>query len=71
MATPNFGAPDILGDQAQKHATANDAHWMLDAAIPQVVVSASTVVPPASPIEGERYIVPRARLSVRRVSATL
>lgn len=60
MQTPRMGLPLILGGQAQKHVTHNEALSVLDALLPSVVVSATVTTPPASPAEGEAYIIPSA-----------
>lgn len=58
MATERFGFPYIAADQAQKHVTHNAALVMLDATLGGVVASASVIVAPTSPAEGEAYILP-------------
>lgn len=60
MPTPRMGLPLILGGQAQKHVTHNEALAVLDGLLPAVVVSATVTTAPASPAEGEAYIVPVA-----------
>lgn len=60
MPTPRLGLPLILGGQAQKHVTHNESLAILDGLLPGVVVSATTATAPASPAEGECYIVPTA-----------
>ncbi len=56
--TPNLRLPYIDGGQAQKHVTHNEALRMLDAAIQIAVRDRTRTVPPASPIEGQRHVVP-------------
>lgn len=58
MATPRLGLPEIAAAQAQKHVTHNEALALLDGLLPAVAVSATTPAAPASPAEGEAYIVP-------------
>lgn len=60
MPTSRLGLPLILGAQAQKHVTHNESLSMIDGLLPGVVVSATTAAAPASPAEGESYIVPSA-----------
>ncbi|MGC4023892.1 MAG: DUF2793 domain-containing protein [Mesorhizobium sp.] len=55
--TSNLALPYILPSQAQKHVTHNEALRRLDALVQLAVVSRATGTPPASPTEGDRYIV--------------
>jgi Protein of unknown function (DUF2793) len=55
--TPNLNLPYLLEAQAQKHVTHNDAIRALDALVQLVVTSQTLATPPASPQEGERYII--------------
>jgi len=55
--TSNLALPYILPSQAQKHVTHNEALRRLDALVQLAVVSRATGTPPASPAEGDRYIV--------------
>lgn len=57
-SSPNLNLPYILPQQAQKHVTANDAFRRLDALVQLSVKSASVSVEPASPTEGDAYILP-------------
>lgn len=59
-ATPNLQLPYILAAQAQKHVTHNEAIRALDAVIQIGVIDRDLTSPPASPDEGDRYIVPVA-----------
>ena len=54
----NLSLPFILPSQAQKHVTHNEALVALDALVQLSVISAVQTAPPASPAEGERYLVP-------------
>ncbi len=56
--TENLGLPYIMGAQAQKHVTHNEALRMLDGIVQLSVVSETIATPPASPNPGDRYIVP-------------
>ena len=56
-STPNLDLPFILAAQAQKHVTHNEALKRLDALMHLSVKSRSLTTPPASPAEGDRYIV--------------
>ena len=49
--------PYILPAQAQKHVTHNDALRALDAIVHLAVLDRDIASPPASPQEGDRYIV--------------
>jgi hypothetical protein len=56
-STPNLSLPYIMPAQAQKHVTHNEAIRMLDALVQLAVADRHLAAPPASPIEGNRYIV--------------
>lgn len=58
--TANLGLPFIEGSQAQKHVTHNEALRILDAAIQIAVLDLTRTAPPASPVDGARYIVASA-----------
>ena len=58
--TPSLSLPVIAPAQAQKHVTHNDALMMLDALVQLSVISRSLIAPPATPGEGDRYLVPAA-----------
>ncbi|MHA7898284.1 MAG: DUF2793 domain-containing protein [Henriciella sp.] len=49
--------PYLLPNQAQKHVTLNESLRALDALVQLSVISRSEVTPPASPEDGDRYIV--------------
>lgn len=55
--TPNLRLPYLAAAQAQKHVTHNEAIRALDAVIQIAVISKDTASPPASPADGDRYIV--------------
>lgn len=55
--TANLLLPLIEAAQAQKHITHNEALRILDAVVQMTVVSSNLNAPPASPPEGERWIV--------------
>jgi hypothetical protein len=55
--TPNLGLPYIMAAQAQKHVTHNEAIRALDAIVQLAVLDRDLVAPPASPAEGDCYIV--------------
>jgi len=57
MPTPNLGLPFIAQGQAQKEVTHNEALRILDALVQMSVISRSETDPPASPSDGDRYIV--------------
>lgn len=55
--TINLSLPNIESAQAQKHVTHNDALRMLDALVQLSVLDRDLTTPPASPDEGQRWIV--------------
>ncbi len=55
--TPLLGLPLIEAAQAQKHITHNEALLWLDAAVHLSVISRAVATPPASPADGDRYLV--------------
>ncbi|MFN3659582.1 MAG: DUF2793 domain-containing protein [Pseudolabrys sp.] len=55
--TVNLGLPCIEGGQAQKHVTHNEALRILDALVQLAVLDRDLTAPPASPAEGQRWIV--------------
>jgi hypothetical protein len=55
--TANLGLPCIEGSQAQKHVTHNDALRILDTLVQLAVADRDLSAPPASPAEGQRWIV--------------
>jgi hypothetical protein len=55
--TPNLALPRILGGQAQKHVTHNEALRSLDGLVQLSVKDRHLSAPPGSPAEGDRYIV--------------
>jgi len=57
MTTPNLALPLLAAAQAQKHVTVNEALSRLDGLVQLSVKDRNLASPPASPAEGERYIV--------------
>jgi len=55
--TTHLLLPYILASQAQKHVTHNDALRLLDAMVQLSVLDRDLTAPPASPADGDRYIV--------------
>jgi Protein of unknown function (DUF2793)/Right handed beta helix region len=55
--SPNLNLPYILAAQAQKHVTHNEAVLALDCLVQINVLDRDLAAPPASPIEGQRFIV--------------
>jgi hypothetical protein len=49
--------PYVLAAQAQKHVTVNEALRLLDGLVQLVVLDRHLTAPPASPADGDRYIV--------------
>lgn len=58
--TPNLKLPYIMAAQSQKHVTHNEAIRALDAIVQLSVADRDLGVPPASPSEGDRYVVAAA-----------
>ncbi|WP_227751865.1 DUF2793 domain-containing protein [Tabrizicola oligotrophica] len=58
--TPNLVLPYLAANQSQKHVTMNEALRRLDALVQVTVQSAALATPPASPTEGQRWILPAA-----------
>ena len=56
--TPRLSLPFLMPGQAQKHITHNEALEVLDGLVQPVARSRSVTVPPATPLEGEAFIVP-------------
>lgn len=56
-STANLSLPYIMPAQAQKHVTHNEALRALDVLVQLSVVDRDLAVPPASPLDGSRYIV--------------
>ena len=57
MTTPNLALPLLAAAQAQKHVTVNEALARLDGLAQISVKYRDLASPPASPVEGDRYIV--------------
>lgn len=55
--SPILAMPYIQPAQAQKHVTHNEALALLDVIVQLVVISAELNTPPATIVEGDRYIV--------------
>ena len=49
--------PYLLASQAQKHVTHNKALRLLDGLVHLAVLDRELAAPPASPADGDRYIV--------------
>ena len=56
--TPMLGLPLIAASQAQKHITHNEALMLLDAMVQLSVISRTMASPPASAVDGDRYLLP-------------
>lgn len=54
----NLSLPYIQPSQAQKHVTHNEGMKMLDALVHLMVIASDQATPPASPQDGDRYILP-------------
>ena len=55
--TPNLKLPYLLAAQAQKHVTHNEAIRILDGIVQLSVLDRNLATPPASPANGDRYLV--------------
>lgn len=55
--TVSLGLPLLVAEQAQKHVTHNEALRALDAIVQLSVKDRDLAAPPASPSDGDRYIV--------------
>ena len=55
--TTHLLLPYILAAQAQKHVTHNEALRLLDAVVQLSVLDRDLTAPPATPVDGDRYIV--------------
>lgn len=55
-ATPRLGLPNLFAGQAQKEFTVNEAFALLDALV-QMTIAGEASAPPASPAEGDCWIV--------------
>jgi hypothetical protein len=55
--TPNLALPELIASQAQKHVTVNEALSVLDTLVQLAVLDRDLAAPPASPAEGERWLV--------------
>jgi len=56
--TPNLALPYIAAAQAQKHVTHNEAIRALDAIVQLAVIDRNVTMPPPSPSDGDRYLIP-------------
>ena len=56
-ATAHLALPFIMAAQAQKHVTHNEALRILDGLVQLSVLDRDLAAPPASPADGDRYIV--------------
>ncbi|HWT29493.1 MAG TPA: DUF2793 domain-containing protein, partial [Propylenella sp.] len=55
--SPSLMLPLLAPEQAQKHVTMNEALGLVDALVQLSVKDRHLTAPPASPTEGDRYIV--------------
>lgn len=55
--SPHLALPFLSAGQAQKHVTLNDALSGLDGLVHLSVISRGAVTPPASPVDGDRYLL--------------
>jgi hypothetical protein len=59
--SPHLALPYLAPSQSQKHVTVNEALRILDAVVQLSVLSATTTAQPASPADGDRYILPTGK----------
>jgi len=57
MTSPNLALPLLAAAQAQKHVTVNESLSRLDGLVQLSVKDRHLTAPPASPVNGDRYIV--------------
>jgi len=50
--------PYLQASQAQKHVTHNEALRILDSVVQLSVIAADQTDPPATPADGDRYLLP-------------
>ncbi|AIF51996.1 DUF2793 domain-containing protein [Pelosinus sp. UFO1] len=62
--TPNLGLPYIVQSQAQKEVTHNQGLNLLDFLVDRTVKDKDMTAPPASPLEGDAYIIPSSSTGV-------
>jgi Protein of unknown function (DUF2793) len=55
--TTHLGLPYLAAAQAQKHVTHNEALTRLDSLVQLAVKSRTLATPPATPVEGDRYLI--------------
>ncbi len=55
--SPHLNLPYLEPAQAQKHVTVNEALKALDALVALSVLTRGLATPPASPVDGDRYLV--------------
>ncbi|MFQ5563752.1 MAG: DUF2793 domain-containing protein [Parvularculaceae bacterium] len=60
-ASPRIGLSYLAPQQAQKHVTVNETFRRLDVLVQLSVVSATTAAEPASPVDGDAYILPAGK----------
>ena len=66
--TSRLDLPFIMGGQALKHITHNEALQRLDALVQPVVESAAVTTPPTTPLPGEAYLVPAGASGAGRMA---
>ena len=55
--SPNLGLPYIVANQAQKHVPHNDAVAMIDGILQLSLAARNLNTPPATPIDGQRWLI--------------
>ncbi len=55
--SPHLALPYLAAAQAQKHVTVNESLSLLDGLIHLAVTSRAAATPPATPIDGDRYLI--------------
>lgn len=59
--TTRLALPYLAAGQAQKHVTVNESLRRLDALVQLSAVSATTTAQPASPSDGDIYLLPTGK----------
>jgi hypothetical protein len=55
--SPSLALPYLAAAQAQKHVTVNEALSLLDGLVHLAVITRGLATPPATPVDGNRYLV--------------
>ncbi len=61
QTSSKLGLSYILPQRAQKHVTVNESLRRLDVVVQTSVISATTLVQPVAPTDGDAYILPTGK----------